>query len=391
MTTDANEAVRHQSTGDPPGAFACRAHSHRDVAPLPQPLRVFQLEPEQQPRWEAYVTRHPDSLIYHHPLWLKVIEQAYGHRPLAFACEDSSGELRGVLPLCHTHGLLTGERLVSLPHTPTAGPLADDQRSMVGLVRAAVEWVERRKGAKLELKLSRASLSSELPFMFAKPWDNTYAVNLPPPSQALRFGDSRNHGRLKWSIQKAAKSGVEARWAESRDDLYRWYKLYLETMRRHAVPPRPYAFFEAAWNLLHPRGLMQLLLAERTAGNHLLAGSIFLPFGRTVSYAFNGWRQADLTLRPNDLIQWTAIHEFQRQGFRRYDLGEVDVDNRGLAEFKLKWGAQPEPLVRTYFPAQASSTRVGNPEELRRLVTAGWRMLPLRTTALLGQWLYRHF
>src|SRR5262249_49914574 len=145
---------------------------------------------------------------------------------------------------------------------------------------------------------------------------------------------------------KAARLGVRVRPAETERELRGWYELYLDTMRWFVVPPRPYRFFELAWEHLRPQGLLRLLFAGRTEGGTatLGGGSLFLMFGQTVFYAFNGRRREELALRPNDALQWQAIHDACTAGFRRYDLGEVTHDRRGLADFKGKWGAEPRHL-----------------------------------------------
>src|SRR5207245_2008081 len=80
----------------------------------------------------------------------------------------------------------------------------------------------------------------------------------------------RNHSRIRWSVNKAAKLGVQVRTAEDEHDLRAWYQLYLETMRWNTVPPRSYRFFEALWRELHAVGLIRLLLAgQRVAGQTL--------------------------------------------------------------------------------------------------------------------------
>ncbi|MFQ5906253.1 MAG: GNAT family N-acetyltransferase, partial [bacterium] len=185
-----------------------------------------------------------------------------------------------------------------------------------------------------------------------KPWKFTYTLELPKSEKELRFGDSRNHGRIRWAVNKATRLGVQVRPAETQDDLRAWYELYVDTMRWHASLPRPYRFLKALWELLRPRGLMQLLLAEQQEGGSrsLLAGSVFLMFGQTVYYYLNGRRRGALALRPNDAILWRAIHDACRMGFRRYDLGEVDEDQQGLTEFKLKWGAKAIQSYRYYYP-----------------------------------------
>lgn len=216
----------------------------------------------------------------------------------------------------------------------------------------------------------------------------TFVLALPDDPGQLRFGNSRNHGRIKWAVGKAAKEGVTLREAESEADLRNWHRLYLATMRAHAMPPRPFRFFEAMWRQLAPLGMFRLLLAEREG--HILAGSIFLASGSTVFYAFNGRRPEALGLRPNDLIQWHAIHDAAKAGYRRYDFGEVEDDQRGLAEFKGKWGAAPEQLFRHLDPPTTDSANQQRTlHGVRRWGESAWRRVPLGVTAYVGDLVYR--
>ena len=356
--------------------------------------RIVTIDPNVDPRWAAFVAAHPDGLVYHHPAWLQVLERAYGYRPIGLACETEDGQLRGILPLFRTRGVLTGPRLSSLPHTPVAGPLGLDDQATADLLRAAVERAQAAPGTQLQLKSLSAQIEPPMDGLVGLPWRATYVLELPERVTELRFGNSRNHSRIKWAVNKAAREGVRVRLAETEADLKAWYQLHLDTVRRHAIPPAAYSFFKACWELLRPRGLMRLLLAEQEAAGwpRMLAGSIFLMFGQTAFYAFNGRRREALALRPNDLIQWHAIHHACQSGFRRYDFGEVTEDNQGLAEFKSKWASEPRPLYRYYYPAprevETGALRSGS--RARQLASAAWRRLPLKATALLGDWLYHY-
>ncbi len=364
-------------------------------------LRVIEIDHQVDPRWETFMSTHPEALIYHHSAWLQTLEQEYGRRSVALACEGGDGRLRGILPLLQTRGLpfqiggqRTGRRLSSLPRTPIAGPLALDSQAAEALMRAAIERAQQEPETRLELKMSSPTLDGLVDGIDGNPWRLTYTLTLPSNPADLRFGNARNHGRIRWAVNKAARLGVQVRPAETEADLCAWYLLYLETMRSHQVPPRSYRFFRNMWKNLCPRGLMRLLLAEQQLGEErrLLAGSIFLLFGSTVFYAFNGRRRADLPLRPNDAIHWQAIQDACRAGFRTYDFGEVAESHQGLAEFKRKWGAEPGRLYRYYYPSiQEMDTDDTTPgEPVRQLANASWNRLPLRVTALLGDWLYRY-
>jgi CelD/BcsL family acetyltransferase involved in cellulose biosynthesis len=355
-------------------------------------LRVIQLAPGDR-RWEAYVANHPDGLIYHHPAWVQVLTREYDRPSLCLAAEDSSGRLRGILPMLRTRGVpfatgaSIGQRLSSLPRTPVAGPLTTDEQSTVALLVAAVERVRREPGTRFECKVASA-LPDGVPGLACQPWRISYSLELAPDPDRLRFGTSRNHARIRWAVHKAARNGVQVRPAETVKDLRAWYELYLQTMQSHAVPPRPYRFFQAAWDALVPRRLMEMLVAERAEGPRrtMLAGSLFLMFGRTVFYAFNGCAPEGRSLRANDLVQWRAIGDACRAGFQAYDLGEVVETQDGLHDFKAKWGAQPRRLYRAYSPPPGRSQAAG--VEAGHLARAAWRRLPRRATAMLGDRVY---
>ena len=102
--------------------------------PTRKNLRIFELDFRSDPRWERFVSAHPDALIYHHPGWLSALESEYGERCVSLACADENGQLNAILPLFYTKGLplkigpvASGRRLSSLPRTPVAGPLALNQ------------------------------------------------------------------------------------------------------------------------------------------------------------------------------------------------------------------------------------------------------------------------
>jgi hypothetical protein len=364
----------------------------------PVDRQIVEVDPQTDPRWLSLITDHPNGLIYHHPAWLKALELEYGHKPLGLACEDSHGSLRGVLPLLYTRGLpfntggqLTGRRLSSLPRTPVAGPLAFERESTALLVNAAVDRARAELGVRLELKAELAELDGAVSGLVGMPWRMTYVLALPTDAEEIRFGNSRNHTRIRWAVNKAARLGVQVRPAESEGELRAWYELYLDTMRWHAVPPRPYRFFKALWDFLRPHGLMSLLLAERqgVSGRRLLAGSIFLMFGQTVFYAFSGREQEALRLRANDAIHWRALQAACADGFRRYDFGEVPLGHQGLTQFKSKWGNESRQMYRYYYPALSKEEGAAlDSSRVRHLSKAAWRRLPLRATNLLGDWLY---
>lgn len=378
-----------------------------NLAELVSPLRVVEINPQSDPRWESLITTLPGALVYHHPMWLQVLEETYGYKPLNLACQDTHGQLRGILPLFYARGLLSGRMFSSLPYTPMAGPLAYDYQTTTVLVRAAIERVSGEPGIPLELKMLSNELDELIDGVIGIPEIATYLLELPEHPELLRFGNSRSHASIKRAVNKATRLGVRVRQAETVRELWAWYELYLDTMRRLAALPRSYQFFKIAWERLQPRGLMQLLLAEHyEAGKiKLLGGLLLLLFGQTVYYAYGGWCREDQSLRPNDALHWQAIQYACANGFRYYDLGTASKNTQGLAEYKSKWGAQARWIYNYHYVSSHNLkidssklsghirrlSNIHHPHALtRQFALAILQRSPIKVVACLSAWAHHH-
>ncbi len=363
-------------------------------------LRIIAIDPQTDPPWETLMNHLSTSVIYQHPAWLAVLEEAYGYKPLHLACEDATGALRGVLPLFYRRGLRTGRLCFSTP--PTSGPLTDDKQARGLLIQAAIERRCAQQATTLQITTRSTNLDHLVDDVVGVPGDETYELALPEQPDLLHL-DSK----IKWAVKKATRLGVQVRPAETISDLRAWYELYLQTMRRLVVLPQPYRIFELAWQRLQPQGLVQLLLAEQVEAGHrrLLSGFLFLQWKHTMTHLMTGWRREDQALRPNDLLHWQAIHQACAQGLRWYDFGTID-GNQGLAQFKTKWGAEPRILYSYSYPVVSregtnATMRVSDPSSasksapgqsgsstsgIRQLVTPLWQRLPLKTIELAAEW-----
>jgi hypothetical protein len=362
--------------------------------------RVVEVDWRRDRRWLDFLDERPDALVYHHPGWLESLSREYGRSPVGLACVDAAGRVRGLMPLLETRGLpvpragaTVRARVSSLPRTPLAGPIAESADAESALVEAALDRVRARPGLELEIKPARPGLAGRAGGLTEVPWRPSYVLHLPEPGVPLRFGSGRNHARIRWAVQKAQRAGVRLRDARTPADVRAWHRIYLDTMRRNLVPPRPLRLFLALWETLGRAGHMRLLLAERPPAG-LIGGSVLLAFGQTVFYAFNAVHRDAVALRPNDLLQWQAIHDARDGGFRRYDLGEVGAGNAGLADFKRKWGGEEIRLHRCYHPppgqgVEHESGDTGPKGRLRDPAAAVWQRVPLDATALAGDLVYR--
>jgi Acetyltransferase (GNAT) domain len=359
-------------------------------------LRMIEIDPLTDPRWEALMKDSPTSVIYQHPAWLRVLEEAYGYKPLHLACEDGSGQLQGILPLFSRWGVRTGHLSTSVFDSPIAGPLASNEQASTLLIQAAIERTRLEHGSQFQMKVLSTGFDQLVDQVCGVPLFETYELALPEHPDRLRL-----NSRIKWAVNKATRLGVRVRPAETERDLRVWYELYLQTMRHLVAIPKPYRFFQAAWRHLHPRGLLQLLLAEHVeaGSSRIISGFLFLQWGPTISHIFTGWRREDQALRPNDLLHWYAIREASSQGLHGYDFGNVRVGDQGLAQFKSKWGAEAKLIYRYAYPTTshhpaAPRTITSHPtptiasqakgSAIRQRISSLWQHLPLKTIELIG-------
>ncbi len=365
------------------------------VQRLQPSLRIVELQAEDRGPWERFVNSHPDGLIYHHPHWLQGLSDEFKRDSVVLGCIDEFENLQGVLPLMFTRGTplgiggpSLGKRLASLPRTPVAGPLATNDAAHALLIRAALKLAEA-EDARLQVKTSQEQPGYAEEGLTAQPWKELYVLHLPPSVEQLRFGNATARHRIRWAVKKAENMEVSVHPAVREAELHSWYRLYLETMRWHGTPPRPYRFFVSLWRSLYSRGMLELLLAERSG--RLLAGYLLLKCSSTVHCYLNGRCREQWGFHANDILQWRAIHDACAAGYQRYDFGEVEEGQQGLIDFKLKWGAKPARAFRYYSPA-------ANNSELRTLAATClqsrrarlWRRLPLWATARIGESVYSY-
>lgn len=404
-------------------------------------LRVIRVNFREDQRWLDFLSIHPDASVYHHPGYLAALEEEYGRKCIALACETADGKLESILPLLSTRGFplklsrnILGPRLSSLPRTPIAGPLALNQEALKLILEAAVDLVRFDGKWQLEIKSFDDSLDQLMPDLYKIRWRDTYLRGLPnnpEPESALSadvnrdckgqcdncremsFGGSRGKHKISWATTRAVKEGVRVRVAECPIDLRKWYPLYLNVMRKSMVPPHPLRFFQSLWNHLGPIGSMSLSVAEipnitlistnqddhashnravstQTFEGKPVGGSILLQFGRKAFWAFTGSNSTGMRSHANDLALLKCIREACREGYDYFDLGEVADDHPKLSQFKAKWGTIQQPIYRYYYPAPelgAKETPASGRELIRNAAGFVWKRLPLPLIATLGEWL----
>jgi FemAB-related protein (PEP-CTERM system-associated) len=324
--------------------------------------------------------------FYHNQAWLDLITKLYGYSLIPLMSLNADGQITGLLPLCSMKSPLTGRRLVALPFTDCCPLIATDEAAANELIDQAICLAQEQKARYLEL---RTGVNEVLPKRQELVEGNLYVNWLLPLAAAPDAVWSGLKKPVQRQVRKSQKLGVHVRMSQNRADMAEYSRLHLLTRsKKHGMPAQPRRFFFGLWDSFFASGAMKLLLAEYQGT--VIAGAILLISGATVRSAYNASDERYLHLAPNNLLLWEAISWSCSQGYQTLELGRTAQDNQGLLQFKRSWGAIKEPLPYYYYPDMAGLAATAESSWKYRLLTSGWKRLPLGVAEPLGGYLYKH-
>jgi len=352
-----------------------------------QETRVINIDPVKDSRWDEFVMAHEGSMIYHHSVWGKLIGQTYGYKPYFLALEDNQYKIKGVLPLLMVRSRLTGDRLVCLSFAHVCGPLTHSLEDSYKLIEHALNYAKSEKVKYVEIR-SKDDMLSTLDVDFVKySYFSTFILDLCQDADIL-WQQLKKQRTIQYSIKKAQKSNINIRVGNSSNDMEKFYKLNLITRKKHGMPPQPTSFFQNLWTLLIKSDMARILLAEYN--NKAIAGIVLFTYKDTVTYAYSASYKDYASLCPIHLLLWEAIQWACRSGYRYFDFGRTSPDNKGLMDFKKRWGTRQIPILHYYWPSIAGLASTEENSIKFQILTSLWRKLPTTFTQILASRLYKH-
>jgi len=342
-------------------------------------LQMRILDPMHDPGWDHVVALHRDAGCFHTSAWAKVLHQTYNHQP--FYLQFSHGRrLAALTPLIEVRSPFTGRRGVCLPFSDACEPLIFDPEA-VDLVRdRLVRFAQERRWKYLEI---RGGKSFQLaPSSAAKFYGHTLDLRSGPEELTTRFASPARR-----AIRKAERSDVSAVVVRNRRAIADFYRLHVQTRRRHSLPPQPVSFFLNIYEHIIRPGLGFIVLAQR--GSRPIAAAIFFRFGKNALYKYGASDKRFQELRANNLVMWQGIQFLARNGAEKLHFGRTACENDGLRRFKLSWGTEEDTI--DYFRVDTSGRKclVPSPHHSRFHKRIFGR-LPLAFNRLAGSMIYPH-
>lgn len=362
----------------------------------PRVLDFRVVDPGEVSDWDQRLLAHPGATIFHSAAWAGVLRQAYGFSA-HYIVQENRGERVALLPLMETRGLLGTCRGISLPFTDSAPMLLPSDDSVeeiswqgdhvpesgasasAGLVAQARRLGRTRKWRSIEFRpAARPAVDGAASVRFL-----SHEVSLHPSDSAQR---ELCLPATRRTLRQAQSSPLTVTVGTNRSFISAYYRLHCETRRRQGAPPQPFGFFLAIERQLLARNLGFVVLALQ--GACPVAGAVFLKFGRRAVYKFGASDASTLAFRPNQLVMWTGLRHAAELGCTSLNFGRTSMDNLGLRQFKMGWGAMESHLAYQCYDIQIGQ-RVSLGDR-----TNGWQSrlfgrLPVWAGRLAGTLLYR--
>jgi Acetyltransferase (GNAT) domain len=329
--------------------------------------------------WDHVVALHHEAGCFHTSAWAKVLHQTYKHQP--FYLQFFSGRrLAALVPLMEVRSRFTGRRGVCLPFSDACEPLIFDPDAKSLIQSRLVRFAQERHWRYLEVRGSK-------PFHFATQsaarfYGHTLDLRCGPEELTTRFASS-----VRRAIRKAERSGVSAAVVRNREAVGEFYRLHVQTRRRHGLPPQPASFFLNIYEHIIKAGLGFIVLARQ--GSRPIAAAIFFRFGKNALYKYGASDKKFQELRANNLVMWQGIQFLAHYSAEKLHFGRTDYANEGLRRFKLSWGTKEETI--DYFRVDPSGRKclVAAPSDssFHKKIFA---RLPLAVNRLVGAMIYPH-
>ena len=303
-------------------------------------FRIVDCLPEES--WRSFVDNHQKGNIFHTPDMFHVFQRAKCHFPQILASIDENDEIQAILPLVNVtlhNGLL---HTITTRAIAYGGVLASDgPAGSEGMSALLKEYITHSAGKTLFTDLRHLSDASPLRRVFEQQGfiyeDHlNYLIDLNrSPEQILQRIGSRTRKHIRTGLRKG---NVIVETLTRKEQITDWYKLIQKTYQTARVPLADRSLFDAAFDVLQPRGMIKFWLAR--IGEVNVAASVEFIFKDVMYGWYGGVDRAYAREVPGELLMWHILEWGAENGYHVYDFGGAGKPNEeyGVRDFKSKFG-----------------------------------------------------
>lgn len=348
---------------------------------------VIIIDPVKDKRWDEFVEDHPNGWICHLSGWKQVLEKSFKHMKGYYLVLLNNNTIKAALPLFEVKSWLTGNRLVSIPFATLSDPLISTSEDMCRLLDSARSLSGKLGTNYIEIRtLKSYSLIQDTHFGVKSLYKHHYILLKEPPDELKKAFDRTC---VRQRISRSMKSNLNLKVADNESDLKSFYRLYLMTRKRLSLPLQPYFFIKMLWETFSASKRMEILLAKHK--DRAVAGVVLFKYNHRVSIEFSAHDELYRNISPVHFLFWEAIKSAYYEGFKIFDFGRTSHSNKGLMDFKKRWGTTVVDLNHYYYPRETAREMNGKERTLSyRIVKNICKRTPEHLLPIVGRLLYRH-
>lgn len=343
-------------------------------------MTVYTFDPMRDTRWAEFINRHDSASVFHSLPWLEAIRRTYGYKPVVYTTAPPSSPLSNGIVLCQVYSWLTGNRMVSVPFSDHCEPLLDTQSAAAEILEELKKSVDAGKWQYVELrpicKLPAANGAADCPPFYL------HMLALSPSLDNLFLGFHKDCVQRK--VRRAEREGLEYQSGNSQHLLDAFYRLMVQTRRKHQLPPQPIQWFRNLAECMGDRLSVRVAFKDGKE----IASILTLQHRNVLVYKYGASDPALQNLGGTPLLFWRTIAEAKAAGLSCLDLGRSDEDNAGLIAFKDRLGAKSSILSYQRWSRRrlAAAAKRRRHQFVKRLFS----VMPYAILRMAGRILYRH-
>ncbi|MBI4787771.1 MAG: GNAT family N-acetyltransferase [Chloroflexi bacterium] len=299
---------------------------------------VHQLDPV---CWKSFVDANPDGNIFHTPEMFEVFSRAKGHQPELWACLGDDGEICALLPVVRLTMLDGLFKAMTTRRVAYGSVLCAPNEQGRAALATLLEAYKREAGSSAlftelrnlsDLGILNPTLN-ESGFVYEDHLN--FLIDLTLPQETIWRKISR---RKRERINSSRGKGTTIEPVTGPEKLEIAYRFLQEVYARVQIPLADQSLFQAAFDILGPRGMFQVLLAR--VGEQYAATIFLLSYHGRVLYWYVGADRALSTYSPSEFLVWHALEWSKAQGYQVFDFGGGGKPGQeyGPREFKSRFG-----------------------------------------------------
>ena len=194
-------------------------------------MRVYELDPLRDPRWNELVRKHVHGSVFHSSSWLQALRSTYGYEPVVVSTSAPNEPLANGMVFCRVESWLMGHRLISLPFSDHCQPLVETGGTLTLLLSYLTEQMNREKWKYIELRPMVSSDSDLAMRPCLSKWEefHFHKLDLRPDLQTIFHNFHKSCVQRK--IQRGERENLEYEAGRSERILDKFYGLLLLTRR----------------------------------------------------------------------------------------------------------------------------------------------------------------